>query len=50
MTVSVAWFSPAANEECHAAKGKPTCRCFWAQLKIVNFFILAVKNVTINSI
>jgi hypothetical protein len=50
MTVSVAWFSTAASEECHAAKGKPTCRCFGAHLKIVNFFILAAKNVTRNSI
>ena len=31
------------NEECHAAKGKQTCSCFEAQLKLVNFFILQQK-------
>jgi hypothetical protein len=38
------------NEECRAAKGKQTWSCFEAQIKFVNFLILAAKSVTTNSI
>ena len=34
------------NGECHEAKGKQTCSCFYTELKFVNFFIRQQKNVS----
>ncbi len=40
----VYFLSYNSNEECYAAKGKPTCSCFKAQLKFINFLYTKKNN------